>query len=105
MVFSMLVCPSHDLELHRPTGLLLHNGGSVTDLSRAHHIADLQLDKITAAKLAVDGKVKQPTVSQPCVLVEIEANGPSITRPKRALSSDIFPSIPKAPLMNDRVEV
>ena len=60
----MLVCPSHDLELHRSTGLLLDVSGSVADLSPAHHIADLQLDEITAAKFAVDAKVKQRAVSQ-----------------------------------------
>jgi hypothetical protein len=53
---TSLLC---QLKLNRATGFLLHDRGSLPDLSRDGNMTDPQGCQITAAKLAVDGGVEQ----------------------------------------------
>ena len=46
------------LELHRPTGFLLHHDCTRSDLPAADDVADLHLHQVAAPKLAVDRQVK-----------------------------------------------
>jgi hypothetical protein len=48
-----------DLELHRPTRLLLNDGRAVTDPTADADIVNLQPHEIAAPKFAVDREVEQ----------------------------------------------
>jgi len=48
-----------EFELHRPLALLLHHNRAAGDVTPLDHIVDAKRDQITAAQLAVDGKVEQ----------------------------------------------
>ena len=67
--------------------------------------ADLEFDEVAATKLAIDGQIKQRSVPQSPVLIEIKPNGPDIARLQRALGADILPSIPGPPFMHGWVKV
>jgi hypothetical protein len=71
---------SHYLELHWPASLQLDDSGAVANLPTAHDISDLDLDEITATQLAVDCQIKQRSVPQSSLLVEIVSNGPDVAR-------------------------
>ena len=52
------------LELDRPSGLLLHRGGVMADLPAPDDVADPELHQVAAAQLAVDGQVEQCAVAR-----------------------------------------
>jgi hypothetical protein len=60
-------------------------------MTATHDIADLDFHQVTAAQLAVDGLVKEGTVTQPLMLIEIKADGPNITQLQRSFRPDICP--------------
>jgi hypothetical protein len=70
----------HYLELHRPAGFLLDDRCAVADVSSAYDISDPDLDDITTAQLAVDCEVEERSVAQSPMFVEIETDGPYVTR-------------------------
>jgi hypothetical protein len=76
--FKALSSLGHDFELHRPAGLLLDHSGAVSNMAAAHHIADFDLHKVTAAQLAVDRKIEQRAISQTFMFIEEDADGPNV---------------------------
>jgi hypothetical protein len=104
-VLQTPACLSHDLKLNGPAGLLLNDRCATADLAAADDIANLELDEITAAQLAVDRHIKQRSIAEAFVFVEIEVNGPDIARFRRVFWADVLSCIPRAPLMNGGVKV
>jgi hypothetical protein len=54
----------HQLELNRPVGLLLNDSCARSQRSSCDDVADLHLDDVTPAQLAVDRQIKQRPVAQ-----------------------------------------
>ena len=52
----------HQLELHRSTRLLLNDDRARPNATSADKLADLDLNDVTAAKLAVDHQVEQRAI-------------------------------------------
>lgn len=95
----------HDLELDRPSRLLLDDSPSIAYLSTTDHITDLEFDEVTAAKLAVDCHIEQRTVPQSLMLVQIEPNGSDISGLQRVLRPHILAGIPGSPFMHGGVKI
>ncbi|EMD82377.1 hypothetical protein C725_2098 [Pacificimonas flava] len=64
--------------MHGTIGLLLDDDGSIANISACDDIADLDLDQVTAAQLAVDGEVEKCFVPQSAFAVEMEADRPDL---------------------------
>ncbi|OHC97991.1 MAG: hypothetical protein A2792_05670 [Sphingomonadales bacterium RIFCSPHIGHO2_01_FULL_65_20] len=69
-------CVRKQFELNRATCFLLHYDCARPDLSAAHDVSNFHPYQVAAAKLAIDREVKQCTISQATVLIEVEPNLP-----------------------------
>tara|TARA_R110000868_G_C10970594_1_gene769798 strand:- start:10779 stop:11120 length:342 start_codon:yes stop_codon:yes gene_type:complete len=87
-------CIIHKLELNRPTGLLLNDGGSISDLSIADNVADPDFHQIATAQLAVDSQIKKRSISTPVVLIQIETDCPNLAGLEGALRPDSASRVP-----------
>ncbi len=52
-----------ELELHGPSGLLLHDNRPRSNLGTRYNVSDFDLDQVTTAQFAIDRKIEQRTVS------------------------------------------
>jgi hypothetical protein len=95
----------HDLELNRPTCLLLDNACSVADGAAADQVSNAQFHQVAPAQFAVDGQVDQGSVSQSLMFVEVKPDCPDIARSERAFRAHIFPRIPRAPFVHGGVKI
>jgi hypothetical protein len=68
------------LELDRPTGLLLHNDCTGADVAAHDQVPELDPDHVGAPQLAIDRQVEQRAVTQSTMLVKEEADGPNLLR-------------------------
>jgi hypothetical protein len=75
-------------ELDGAACLLLNDHRPFPYLRSRYQVSRLDLDQITATKLAVDGKVKESTVSQPSFSIQEEAGCPYLLLRQRAFRSD-----------------
>lgn len=53
----------HQLKLNRPPGLLLNHDGSRPNLPITNDVADSDLHQVAAAQFAIDGEVKEGSIS------------------------------------------
>ena len=74
-----------NLELNGTTGLLLDNDRASSYLRSRNHIANPDLDQITAAKLAVDCQIEQGAVPNASLAIEEEADCPDLLLGERTL--------------------
>lgn len=86
------------LELDRPTRLLLHDCGSRPHLTAAEEVADADFHDVAATQFPVDGKVEQCPVVKTPFSVEPESDGPDLLRLECALRADQVPRVPQPPL-------
>lgn len=93
-------CLCHDLELHGPAGFLLNDGRTIANASTAGDITDLDLRRVAAPQLAVDGQVEQRTVAHALVLVEVEPDGPDIAQLERTFGAGVLTCVPRTPFMH-----
>ena len=75
--------------------LLLDYCCSGSQRSSRNDVADLHLDDVAAAQLAVDRKVEQSAVAQTSMLVEEEADSPHIARFQRSLRANRVARVPR----------
>lgn len=83
-------------ELDRTSCLLLNDHRPRSYLRPRYQISRFDLDQIAAAKLAVDGKIKKSTVSNPPFSIEEEADCPYLLLRQRTFRSDVFPAFQAA---------
>jgi hypothetical protein len=88
-----------DLELHRPTGLLLDHGRSVPHPPAGTHVVNFQPDEIAASQLAVDRQIEHGKIAPAFLHLEAHSNGPDILRVQRALLADQASLVPRLALM------
>lgn len=55
---------SGNLELHRPSRLLIDNESAVSDIGPSHTVTDLELHEVTTAQLAVVSEVEQRAIAE-----------------------------------------
>lgn len=90
------------LELDRPARLALDDRGTV-NLSASDNITDLRANDVTAAKLAVDGKVEQCTVAKAALMFQGGADRPDIIWLERLLGANKAPVILWPPTRKGRL--
>jgi hypothetical protein len=93
----------NQLELYGPFCFLLHHDGAIANATGSYNVANTHLDDVTAAKLAVDGKVEQCTITEATVLIEPKTDCPNLLRFERALGAERSAFVPGANLMKRRV--
>jgi hypothetical protein len=81
-------------ELNRSAGLLLHYYGSCPYIRSCNDIADLDLDQIATAQLAVDRQIEKCTISQASFAIEEETDCPDLLLRKRSLCANGLASVP-----------
>jgi hypothetical protein len=91
--------------LDQQSSFLLDNGRAITNGPAAYEIAYAQLHQIAAAQFTVDGEVEQGSGAQSLVLIEIETDGPDVSRAQRPFPANMLASIPRAPLMHGGVKI
>ncbi len=94
---------SGNLELHRSSCLLLDDESAAPNIGPRHKITDLELHKVAAAQLAVDGEVKQRTIAKPLLPVEEESDCPDLLLREGSLRSHGPSSIPRRAVVHRRV--
>jgi hypothetical protein len=52
-----------NLELHRPAGLLLNDGRTISNSPTSEHVIDPQTDEIAAPQLAVDPQIEHREIT------------------------------------------
>ena len=52
-------CLFGDIELHRSSGLRLHDNRARRDLTALHDIVDTKRNQVTSAQFAIEGEVEQ----------------------------------------------
>jgi len=62
------------------------------------HIANPDLDEVTAAKLAVDREIEQGTVLEASLAIKEEADRPDLLLGERTLGADFLSGIPSCAL-------
>jgi hypothetical protein len=93
----------HQLELDRPTRLLLNDDRPGPDLAAADQFADFNLYDIAAPQLAIDRQIEKCSVTDATVLIEEEANGSNLTWLQRSFGSDLAASIPSPAFLRTRI--
>ena len=83
------------LELHRLVGLLLNDRGAVPSRGVYHELTNAELNQVTAAQLAIDGKVKHSKVANPRLPLEVEADRPDLLRFQRWFRPDKGSLVPR----------
>src|SRR3546814_872117 len=83
-----------DLELDRPSRLLLNDDRARPDLRSGDQIANPDLDQVAAAKLAVDCQIEQGAVTNTSLTIEEEANSPDLLLCERTLGSHFLSCVP-----------
>jgi hypothetical protein len=96
---------ARDLELDGATGLLLNNDRSSSDIRPRDDIANPNLHQVAAAKLAVDRKIEQGTVTNATLAIEEEADGPNLFLRERTLGSYLLSSVPSCTLAAGIIEL
>jgi hypothetical protein len=76
-----------------------------SDLRSGNHIADLDLDQVTTAKLAVDCQIEQCSVPNASLSIKKEADGPDLLLGERALGADLLSGIPSCTLADSSIEL
>jgi hypothetical protein len=76
-----------NLELHWPAGLPLEDDRAVANAITRRHVGDLQANQVTAAKLAVQGKVEERQIPQPLLHLKTYADAPDLDWLQCALRS------------------
>lgn len=94
-----------DLELDRSPSLLLNDYRASPDLRSGDHIADSDLDQVTAAKLAVDRQIEQGTAPDASLAMKEEADGPDLLLGQWTLRADCLASIPSRSLSDSVIEL
>ena len=84
-----------DLELNRPTGLVLDDGRPGSHMAADGDIVNPKADEIAAKQLAVDSEVEQRQVPFAVLDLKSDANGLDLFRPKRALLADERALVPR----------
>jgi uncharacterized protein (DUF1778 family) len=100
-----LACLGHQLELHRSVGLLLNDSCARSQRSSCDDVADLHLDDVATAQLAVDREVEQRPVAQSSMLIEKEADCPNVARLQRPLGANHIARIPRTTRVCARIEI
>src|SRR5690606_3168829 len=96
---------SGNLELHRSSCFLLDDESAVPNIGARHKITDFELHQVTAAQLALDGKVEQRAIAEPLLSVEEEADRPDLLLGERPLRSHRLSGIPGRAVVHHRVQV
>jgi len=91
----VLLC---NLELHRPTGLLLDHGRSFPNPPAGTHVVNFQPDEIAASQLAVDRQIEHGKIAPAFLYLEAHSNSPDILRLQRALLADEASLVPRLAL-------
>ncbi len=68
-------------------GLALPNGCAVDGVAVGCHVIDPQRYQITAAQLAIDGKVEQCQVASAVLELQLRPDGPHVAGPQRRLGT------------------
>lgn len=79
--------------------------GSSSDLTASNQVADLELDQVTAAKLAVDGEVEPRSVSDRLLAIEIEATGLDLLLQQWSLRPDLLSCVTRCLSLHRRIIV
>jgi hypothetical protein len=90
-------------ELNRSAGLLLHYYGSCPYIRSCNDIADLDLDQIATAQLAVDRQIEKCTISQASFSIEEETDCPDLLLRKRSLCANGLASVPSHATLHGRI--
>jgi hypothetical protein len=68
------------LELDRPTSLLLHHDCSGANLPTNYQVTNLHPNHVAATQLAIDRQIEQRPITQPTMLVKEKTDGPNLPR-------------------------
>ena len=93
-----------NLELHRPAGLLLHDGRAIANPPTGEHVIDPQADEIAAPELAVDRQIEHRKIASATLHLQPYSNGPDILRLQRALLTGQASSAPGCTLVGGGIE-
>src|SRR5690606_35512823 len=88
---------ARDLELNRSTGLLLDDHRPRANVMTGHQCADLELDQIATAQLAIDGEVKQRSVAHSALPIQEEPDCPNLPDLERPLGANLATGVPRRP--------
>ena len=80
-----------NFELNRPLRFLLHDCRRSRDLIAMAYITYLQLEQVTATKLAVDAKIEQRQFTRSVPELQPHSDCPDVFQPKGAFCPTIFP--------------
>ena len=87
-------------KLHWSLGLLLDDHRPIANPAPSHQIADSNLDEVATAKLAVDRKVKQCSVSQSMLPIQHETDLPNLFGLQRPFCAKLPSCVPGRSLLN-----
>lgn len=83
-----------DLELNRPLGLLLHDGGSRGHMASVADILHLQSREIARSKLAIDCEIEHRKFPDVRRHLKSRSDRPNFSEPQRRLLSNEFALVP-----------
>ena len=82
----------------------LRHGGTRPDLATAHDVADIETDDIASTQLAIDRDIEKRAVTEPAMVIEIEADAPDLLRLQRPLRSNFAARVPGLPVAGSGIK-
>jgi hypothetical protein len=77
-----------DLELHRSFGLALHYHRAWQYLITVGYVANMQIDKVAPAQLAIDRKIEKRKIANRVRVLKVNPDCPYVFRLQRRLLTD-----------------
>jgi hypothetical protein len=92
-----------ELELNGAAGFLLNYDGSRANPAAADKVADLDLDDVAPAQLAVDREIEHRAVAKPALSIKPKPDGPDLLGLQRPFGSEFSACVPRPLLLGDRI--
>ena len=74
-------------------------------MSATHKSADLDLQHVAAAQLAVDGEIEQCPIADVLLVIEPKSDGSNLLRLQRTLGTKLSTSIPRTTIFEARIKL